>query len=140
MGEYLFATFFVPLYLNPLIAIWMTLSYTAKGSGRKKHFARWCFGLALLSAAFYDRLLSVIYWRVLPDVRIDGIDIGTFISETAPTFSPLFCIAVGHLFIRKLRRRLPDEYALIDVSRLIRLGVMVGHGAISLVIGFSLSS
>ena len=142
MGEFLFFSFFGSLYIYPFIAIWMILSYTDKGSGRKKHFARWCFALALFSAVIYISFLLIgDHWKYfgLPDVRIRGIYIVNYIKGLSPLYSPLLCIGICKLFSGSLRLRLSPEYESIDVARLIRLGVMAGHASMSIPIGWYIS-
>lgn len=132
------ASFFLFVYICPFFAIWMILSYTAKGSGKKKHFARWCFSLALFSAIVYVSILYIAHnWSCfgLPEFRIHGMFIDLHLFCLGPVYSLLLCMGICRAFKGKLRKQLPPEHEDIDVSRLIRLGVVAGHASMSIPIG-----
>ena len=138
----LFLSFYGSLYIYPFVAIWMILSYTDKGSGRKKHFARWCLALALFSASVYISFLLIGHnWKNLglPDMWIDGSFIDIYVYGFAAVYSPLLCMGICKLFAGKIKAMLSPEYGNIDVARLIRLGVMAGHASMSIPIGWYIS-
>ena len=118
----------------------MAAYYTSYGSGRKPHFARWCFAMALFSAAVYSFFVYVSWhWQRLgmPDLpRLFGVSFIDYAQGFAPIYSPLFCGVLLTLLSGKLKARLSPEWEPLDMKRLIRLGVMAGHAMLSLPINW----
>ena len=123
------------LYLYPLIAIGMAIYYIYCGSNRKPYFVHWCFAMALFSAAVYSFFLYVAWnWQEFGLSELPGlfgVPLGFYADGFAPIYSPLLCGVLLALLSGRLKARLSPEWEPVDIKRLIRLGVMAGHAALS---------